>query len=61
MQLRLSVRSKLILSTLVLLVIVSFAFTAASLYFSERLAEDDLRRRAIGFAPEVAATIGDRR
>jgi signal transduction histidine kinase len=60
-QLRLSVRSKLILSTLVLLVVVSFAFTAASLYFSERLAEDDLRRRAIAFAREVAATIGDRR
>jgi two-component system NtrC family sensor kinase len=57
----LSVRSKLVLSTLILLVVVSFAFTAASLYFSEHLAEDDLRRRAIAFAREVAATIGDRR
>jgi signal transduction histidine kinase len=60
-RLRWSVRNKLIVSTLVLLLVVSFAFTAASLYFSERLVEDDLRDRAIAFAREVAATIGDRR
>ncbi|MBI2461303.1 MAG: HAMP domain-containing protein [Candidatus Rokubacteria bacterium] len=58
---RLSVRSKLILSSLLLLVTVSFAFTAASLHLSERWVETDLRRRAITFAREVAATIGDRR
>ena len=56
----LTVRGKLVLSSLVLLVVVSFAFTAASLYFSERLVEEDLRERAITFAREVAATIGDR-
>jgi two-component system, NtrC family, sensor kinase len=60
-RLRWGVRNELILSTLVLLLVVSFAFTAASLYFSERLVEDDLRDRAIAFAREVAATIGDRR
>ena len=57
----LTVRGKLVLSSLVLLVVVSYAFTAASLYFSERLVEEDLRERAITFAREVAATIGDRR
>jgi two-component system NtrC family sensor kinase len=56
----LTVRGKLVLSSLVLLVVVSYAFTAASLYFSERLVEEDLRERAITFAREVAATIGDR-
>src|SRR5262249_34920275 len=60
-RLRLSVRSKLVLSTLILLVVVSFPFTAASLYFTEHLAEDDLRRRAIAFSREVAATVADRR
>jgi two-component system, NtrC family, sensor kinase len=58
---RLTVRGKLVLSSLVLLVIVSYAFTAASLYFSEQLVEEELRERAITFAREVAATIGDRR
>jgi two-component system NtrC family sensor kinase len=58
---RLSVRSKLILATLLLLVVVSFVFSAASLYFTERLVQEDLEERAIALAREVAATIGDRR
>jgi signal transduction histidine kinase len=57
----LSVRGKLVLSSLVLLLVVSFAFTAASLWLSYRWFEDELRGRAIAFAREVAATIGDRR
>ncbi len=61
MRIRLSVRSKLVLSSLLLLIVVSFAFTAASLHFSEQWVEEELRKRAITFAREVAATIGDRR
>jgi two-component system, NtrC family, sensor kinase len=57
----LSVRGKLILSSLVLLLVVSFAFTAASLWLANRWVEDELRGRAIAFAREVAASIGDQR
>src|SRR5581483_10657723 len=57
----LGVRGKLVVSSLVLLIVVSFAFSAASLYFSEQLVEEDVRGRAISFAREMAATIGDRR
>ena len=58
---RLSVRGKLVLGSLLLLLVVSLAFTAASLGLSQKWVEDELHRRAIAFAREVAATIGDRR
>src|SRR5437867_10837049 len=61
MPLHLTVRSKLVLSSLVLLVVVSFVFTAAFLRLSEQWVEEELRARAIAFAREFAATIGDRR
>jgi signal transduction histidine kinase len=43
------------------LVVVSFGFTALSLSFTRGWVEEELRERAISFAREVAATIGDRR
>jgi signal transduction histidine kinase len=55
------VRGKLVLSSLVLLLVVSFAFTAAFLRLSQIWVADELRGRAIAFARSVAATIGDRR
>ncbi len=61
MRWHLSVRAQLILSSLLLLLVVSFAFTAVSLRLTQRWVEEDLRERAITFAREVAATIGDRR
>jgi two-component system NtrC family sensor kinase len=57
----LGVRAKLVLSSLVLLLVVSFAFTAAFLRLSQIWVADELRGRAIAFARSVAATIGDRR
>jgi hypothetical protein len=58
---RLNVRTKLVLSSLVLLLVVSLAFTAAWLNLAQKWVEGELRSRAIAFAREVAATIGDRR
>lgn len=55
------IRHKLVLLTLVIVVVVSFAFTALHLVLSRAWVEEDLRKRAINFAREVAATIGDRR
>ncbi|HXG16233.1 MAG TPA: ATP-binding protein [Calidithermus sp.] len=57
---RLTIRSKLVLSSLLILVVVSFAFTLLHLHLSRAWVEEDLRERAIAFAREVAATIGDR-
>ncbi|MBI4588562.1 MAG: HAMP domain-containing protein [Candidatus Rokubacteria bacterium] len=61
MTVRLGVRHKLVLLTLVLLVVVSFSFTWLNLTLSRGWVEEDLKDRAITFAREVAATIGDRR
>jgi signal transduction histidine kinase len=58
---RLGVRHKLVLLGVVLLVAVLFGFTALHLWMSRGWVEEDLRDRAITFAREVAATIGDRR
>jgi signal transduction histidine kinase len=55
------IRHKLVLLTLVIVVVVSFAFTALHLALSRSWVEEDLKKRAISFAREVAATIGDRR
>jgi signal transduction histidine kinase len=57
----LGIRHKLVLITLVVVVVVSFAFTALHLMLSRAWVEDDLRKRALTFAREIAATIGDRR
>ena len=54
-----TVRVKLVLLSLVILVVVSFAFTLVHLDLSRRLVEEDLAERAVAFAREIAATIGD--
>src|SRR5262245_60790286 len=56
----LGVRLKLVLLSVAVLVVVSFGFTALSLSLTRGWIEDDLRERAIAFAREIAATIGDR-
>jgi two-component system, NtrC family, sensor histidine kinase HydH len=58
---RLAVRHKLVLLSLLILVVVSFVFTLLQLRFSRSLVEEDLRERAVSFAQEIAATIADRR
>jgi two-component system NtrC family sensor kinase len=55
------VRVKLVLLSVAVLVVVSFGFTALSLSLMRGWIEEDLRERAIAFAREFAATIGDRR
>src|SRR5262245_9575208 len=55
------VRLKLVLLSVAVLVVVSFGFTALSLSLTRGWVEEDLRERAIAFAREIAATIGDRR
>ena len=55
------IRHKLVFVTLVIVVVVSFAFTALHLLLSRAWVEDDLKKRALTFAREIAATIGDRR
>ncbi len=57
----LGVRLKLVLLSVAVLVVVSFGFTALSLSLTRAWVEEDLRERAIAFAREIAATIGDRR
>jgi two-component system NtrC family sensor kinase len=57
---RLAIRGKLVLLSLVILVVVSFAFTLLDLNLARRLVEEDLAERAVAFAREIAATIGDR-
>lgn len=58
---QLGVRGKLLLPSILLLVVFSFGFTGLSLLLSRGWVEEDLKDRAITFAREVAATIGDRR
>jgi signal transduction histidine kinase len=57
----LGVRTKLVLLGLLILVVVSFGFTALHLALAHRWVDEDLRDRAVAFAREVAATIADRR
>jgi signal transduction histidine kinase len=57
---RLGIRPKLVLLSLLILVVISFGFTALHLAISSGWLEEDLRERAITFAREFAATIGDR-
>jgi signal transduction histidine kinase len=55
------VRAKLVLLSLAIVLVVSFGFTVLHLSLSQRWVDEDLRERAIVFAREIAATIGDRR
>src|SRR5262245_28144287 len=55
------VRLKLVLLSLAIVVVVSFGFTVLHLALSQHWVDEDLRERAITFAREIAATIGDRR
>src|SRR5437899_12896812 len=57
---RLGVRAKLVLLSLLILIVVSFSFTWLQIRLSRAWFEEDLRTRAVIFAREVAATIGDR-
>ena len=57
----LGVRRKLVLLSIVVLIVISFGFAALSLSFSRGWVEEDLKDRAIAFAREIAATIGDQR
>lgn len=59
--LRLGVRQKLVLLSVAVLIVISFGFAALSLRLSRGWVEEDLKDRAIAFAREIAATIGDRR
>ena len=54
-------RAKLVLLSLAIVIVVSFGFTVLHLTLSQRWVDEDLRERAITFAREIAATIGDRR
>jgi HAMP domain-containing protein len=58
---RLGIRQKLVLRSLLILVVVSFGFTVLQLQMSRAWVEEDLKERAVVFAREIAATIGDRR
>jgi signal transduction histidine kinase len=55
-----TIRSKLVSLSLLILVVVSFAFTLVHLGMSRSWIEEDLRERAVAFAQEIAATIGSR-
>lgn len=57
---QLGIRHKLVLLSLLILVVVSFGFTWLHLALAHRWVEEDLKDRAIAFAREIAATIGDR-
>jgi two-component system, NtrC family, sensor kinase len=57
---RLRVRQKLVLLSIAVMIVTSFGFAALSLSLSRGWVEDDLKERAIAFAREIAATIGDR-
>ncbi len=58
---RLGLRQKLVLGGLAIVVVVSFGFTLLQLALSRKAVEEDLQARAVFFAREVAASIGDRR
>src|SRR5262249_61691001 len=57
---RLGVRQKLVLLSVAVMIVTSFGFAALSLSLTRGWVEDDLKDRAIAFAREIAATIGDR-
>ncbi len=57
----LPIRRKLVLLSVLVMVVVSFGFTALNLALSSAWVEDDLKERAIAFAREVAVTLGHQR
>lgn len=57
----LTIRTKLVALALVTVLASSVGFTLLHLKLSRRWVEEDLEERAVTFAREVAATIGDRR
>jgi signal transduction histidine kinase len=56
---RFPIRRRLVLLSVFLLVLVSFGFMTLNLALTRSWVEEDLRYRAIAFAREIAATIGD--
>ena len=58
---RFSVRHKLILFSLLVILVVSSGFTWVNLVLARRAIEEDFKTRAIVYAREVAAAIGGRR
>ena len=58
---RLTIRQKLVLLSLLILIVVSFGFALLQRGITRRVVEDDLRERAVAFAREIAATICDAR
>ncbi|HEV8310374.1 MAG TPA: ATP-binding protein [Methylomirabilota bacterium] len=59
--LELGIRHKLVILSVLILLVVSFGFTALNLTISRGGVEEDLSRRAVIFTRELAATIADRR
>lgn len=55
---RLGIRQKLVLISLLIVVVVSFGFTLVQLDLTRTWVEEDLKERALFFARELAATIG---
>ena len=55
---RLGIRQKLVLLSLLIVVVVSFGFTLVQLHLTRTWVEEDLKERAVFFARELAATIG---
>lgn len=58
---RLGVRQKLILLGTLVVAAASFGFTVLTLHLWRGWVEEDLQERAVAFAREIAATIGDHR
>jgi signal transduction histidine kinase len=56
-----TIREKLVVLSLAILIVVSFVLTLVHFNFARTLVEEDLAERAVAFAREIAATIGDRR
>jgi len=55
----LGIRQKLVLLSLLIVVVVSFGFTLVQLHLTRTWVEEDLKERAVFFARELAASIGD--
>jgi signal transduction histidine kinase len=53
------VRLKLVVLSLLILIVVSFALAAVQMSLSQMWLEEDMQERAVVFAREIAATIGD--
>jgi signal transduction histidine kinase len=56
-----TIREKLVFFSLVILIVVSLVLTLVHFNFARSLVEADLAERAVAFARELAATIGDQR